>query len=348
MKKTINLNGKIIEKQGNSFYFIAEIGTNYVEVAEYNKQTQLLSAERMIREVAETGADAVKFQIYSAQDLANEQEASGQYEYLKKHSAFTIADYDFLIEVCKKYNIEFMATLFTDEAIEYFGPKLNIFKIASPDITNKPLIKKIARFNKPVILSTAGSTLSEISEALEWLDGSEVALLHCSGIYPTTNKNVNFAMIRNMNDYFPNVIGYSDHITQETFLNSPVYAFMIGANIIEKHFTFNRFLQDNDHWHSLTTTSLKANINMLKEASILLGEYHKKPLEEETDFINLARRSLAVKETIEEGHILKENDLKTIRPGTGIPPREINKVIGSKAKKKIDKNAILYYTMISE
>jgi N-acetylneuraminate synthase len=155
-------------------------------------------------------------------------------------------------------------------------------------------------------------------------------------------------MIRNMNDYFPNVIGYSDHITQETFLNSPVYAFMIGANIIEKHFTLNRFLPDNDHWHSLTSITLKANINMLKEASILLGEYHKKPIDAEMGFINLARRSLAAKKMIEEGHILKENDLKTIRPGTGVPPREIDKIIGLKAKKKIDKNAILRYDMIDE
>ena len=346
MKVSINLNGKIIEKQGNQFYFIAEIGTNYVEIAESEKRTYLSTAEKMIKDIADAGADAVKFQIYTPNGLADEQEIPGQFEYLKKHALFTFTDYDYLIEICKKNKIEFMATLFTDEAIEYFGPKLNIFKIASPDITNKPMLLKIGKFGKPVILSTAGSTLQEISYALNWIGNAETAILHSTGNYPTVEKDVNFAMIRNLNDYFPNVVGYSDHINQDTFLNTPLYAFLVGANIIEKHFTFNRFLTGNDHWHSLTPLTLRANIRLLLEAQRLLGDYHKSALDSEARFITFGRRSLAAKNDIEEGQIIKEKDLITLRPGTGIPPYEIDKIIGYKAKKKIDKNSILCYSEI--
>jgi N-acetylneuraminate synthase len=319
-----------------------------VEIAESEKRPLLETTEKMIKDIADAGADAVKFQIYTPDGLADKKEIPEQFEYLKKHALLTFTDYDYLIEICKKNKIEFIATLFTDEAIEYFGPKLNIFKISSPDITNKPMLMKIGKFGKPVILSTAGSTLVEISDALNWIGNVEIAILHCTGNYPTMEKDVNFAMIRNLNDYFSNVVGYSDHINQDTFLNTPLYAFLVGANIIEKHFTFNRFLTGNDHWHSLTSSTLRANIRLLSEAQKLLGNYHKTTLDSEISFITFGRRSLATKNDIKKGQIIKEEDLIALRPGTGILPFEIDKIIGCKAKNKIDKNTILYYTMISE
>ena len=348
MKNSIWLGKKEIRKQSSDFYFIAEIGTNYVEVAEMENKHPLEIAIQMVRTAAKAGVDAVKFQIYNADGLASKEETPGQYEYLQKHHVLTFSDYDILQVTCKQEKIEFMATLFTDEAIERFGSELNIFKIASPDITNKQMLMKISDFEKPIILSTAGATIPEIEEALNWISHDEVVLMHCSGTYPTEKKDINLAMIKNMNNFFPNVIGYSDHVKPETlqFGSSPVYAFLAGANVIEKHFTLNRTLLNNDHVHSYSPMFLSQCIESLKEAQEILGCYHKKPTESENAFRLLARRSLAVNRSIDKGEKLTFSDIITLRPGTGIPPFQIESVVGKSAKKQIDKNSILYYNLI--
>lgn len=348
MRTSINLNGKVIRKESNDFYFIAEIGTNYIEISEKEEISSFVVAERMIREAANCGVDAVKFQIYEAENLANRKKVKNQFEYLKKHEAFDFGFYSYLMDICKEVKVEFIATLFTDKSIETFGSYLNILKVASSDITNKPMLKKLGKFKKPILLSTAGSTLQEISNSLDWIGHDRVALLHCTGNYPTEQGNVNFAMIRNMNNYFPNVIGYSDHIKPETLDNSPLYAFLLGANIIEKHFTTDRTLTNNDHIHSYSPAFLSSNIKKLKEAQKFLGEYNKKPTESEKDFIMFGRRSLAVKKDVEKGERLSFENIISIRPGTGISPSEIDNIIGKKANKKIDKNSIIEYNMVEE
>jgi sialic acid synthase SpsE len=346
MKNSIKLGKKEIRKQSSDFYFIAEIGTNYVEVAEQEKKHPLEIATQMVRTAALAGVDAIKFQIYNADGLASKEEAPEQYEYLRKHHVLTFEDYGILQAACEMYKVEFMATLFTEEAIQHFSPKLNILKVASPDINNKPILKKLGSYKKPIILSTAGADLEEIGKAIDWIGHNEVVIMHCSGTYPTEKKDINFGMIKNMNDFFPNVIGYSDHVKPETLDFSPVCAFLVGANILEKHFTLNRALTNNDHIHSYSPTYLSLCIEKLKEAQEVLGCYHKKPIEAESDFRLLARRSLSINRDINEGEIIQASDIVTLRPGTGIPPSQIENVVGKIARKKIDKNSILYYNII--
>ena len=343
MKNEINLNGKIIRKESKDFYFIAEIGTNYVEIAEKEHTDEFIIATSMIYRAYDAGANAVKFQIYEPEGLADQDKASSQFEYLKNHSLLSYEDYDSLMKKCEILGIDFIATLFTERAIEYFASKLKILKIASPDITNKPMLQKLGRYNKPIILSTAGSTLYEIEKALEWIGHDQVAILHCTANYPTKPEDANLSVIETLNKYFPNVIGYSDHLNPENVLNSPLYAFLLGARIIEKHFTIYRFLEGNDHQHSLTPTSLTANIARLKEAQILMGCSVKKPTESEADFVLMGRRSLAVNREIQKGEIITASDLISLRPGTSIPPYDINITIGKKTARKIDKNKTISY-----
>jgi len=343
MKNEINLNGKIIRKESKDFYFIAEIGTNYVEIAEKEHADEFIIAASMITRAYDAGANAVKFQIYEPEGVADQDKASSQFEYLKKHSLLSYEDYDSLMKKCEIIGIDFIATLFTERAIEYFASKLKILKVASPDITNKPMLQKLGKYNKPIILSTAGSTLYEVEKALEWIGHEQVAILHCTANYPTKPEDANLSAIRTLNDYFSNVIGYSDHLNPESILNSPLYAFLLGANIIEKHFTIYRFLEGNDHLHSFTPTSLTANIARLKEAQTLMGNPQKRPTESEADFVLMGRRSIAINKEMEKGETITANDLIFLRPGTGIHPYNTDIIIGKKTARKIDKNAIIVY-----
>jgi N-acetylneuraminate synthase len=346
MKGEINLNGKVLRKENKDFYFIAEIGTNYVEIAKKEHTSEFITAASMITRAHDAGANAVKFQIYEPEGLADEEKASSQFEYLKNHSLLSYEDYDDLIKKCEILGIDFIASLFTERAMEYFAPKLKILKIASPDITNKPMLQKLGKFNKPTILSTAGSTLYEIEKALDWIGHDQVAILHCTANYPTKTEDANLSVIETLNTYFSNIIGYSDHLNPENILNSPLYSFLLGARIIEKHFTIYRFLEGNDHHHSLTPTSLHANIERLREAQTLLGNPKKRPAESEADFVLMGRRSLAVNREMQKDEIITINDLISLRPATGIPPHEIDTIIGKKTTRKIDKNKIIVYNDI--
>jgi sialic acid synthase SpsE len=344
VKGEITLGKKTIRKSTGDFYFIAEIGTNFVEISKATKEHPLTTAKRLITSAYGNGAQAVKFQIYEAEGLASGVEQPGQYEYLEKHEAADYTLYDELIEFSKEIGIDFSASLFTEKAIEYFAPKLEYFKIASPDITNKPMLKKLGSYNKPILLSTAGSNMFEISEALDWIGHEKVAIMHCTASYPTKIQDVNLSVIRSLDKYFPNVIGFSDHLDPGSFIDGPLYAYISGANILEKHFTFYRFYEGNDHFHSYIPVMLSSEIRKIKEAQALLGSSHKAALECERDFVLFGRRSLAAKRFIKEGETITEEDLTSLRPATGIPPYQIENVVGRRTTKTIDKNEILQYS----
>ena len=345
MKGEITLGKRTIRKGSGDFYFIAEIGTNYIEIAKATGETPLTSAKRLITAAYSSGAQAVKFQIYEAEGLASRIEQPGQYEYLAKHEV-DYRLYDELIKYSREIGIDFAASLFTERAIEYFAPKLDYFKVASPDITNMPMLKKLGSYKKPILLSTAGSDIIEINEALNWIGHEDVAILHCTASYPSKMIDVNLSVIGHLNRYYPHVIGFSDHLNPAVFADGPLYAYMAGANILEKHFSFYRFYEGNDHYHSYIPALLTDEVRKIEEAQILLGSNKKIALECERDFVMFGRRSLAAKRNIAKGETIAEEDLTRLRPATGIPPYEIEHVIGKKTTKAIDKNEILQYSAL--
>ncbi len=352
MKSTCEITlGKKTIKENEKPYVIAEIGVNH--------EGSLELAKKLIDLAKEGGADAAKFQSYKADTLASKNSPSywdlkkeptkSQHELFKKYDTFCPDDYIELSKYCKSKNIDFLSTPFDDESIEYLSGLVPFYKIASADITNLPFLKKIALKKKPVVLSTGASTKEEINEAVEQLNGNgvkDIALLHCILNYPTSFKDAHLRMITDLaRDYPHHVIGYSDHTLPDSNMTSLVTAHLLGALIIEKHFTHDKSLPGNDHYHAMNKDDLEVFLKIINKIHLSLGnEYEKKPIKsEEISRLN-ARRSIVVKRDIKNRHKLLENDLTYKRPGTGISPAEWDKVIGKKVAKDLKADHVLLWS----
>jgi sialic acid synthase SpsE len=347
MKININLGKRTIKKDSLP-YIIAEIGVNH------NGSMKL--AKELIELAKLGGADAVKFQSYKANKIAQRESpaywdlkkepTSSQYDLFKKYDNFNSEDYFELAEYSKKLNIDFLSTPFDLESVEYLNPMVPFFKISSSDITHIPLLRKIGEKNKPVVLSTGASSVSEIKNAIKILTDSgcsEIALLHCILNYPTAVKNANLRMIRHLQGTFPNhIVGYSDHTIPDQRMNILIAAYLLGAVIIEKHFTNDKSLLGNDHYHSMDKNDLNLFVKKVKYTSTKLGNSRiKAPIDTEEISRKNARRSIVVNRNVEIGSILSSTDLICKRPENGISSCEWDRVIGKKVKRKILKDQLL-------
>lgn len=331
-------------------YIIAEAGVNH--------EGSMDLAKRLIDEAKEGGADAIKFQSYKADTIASKNSPAywdlskepidSQYKLFKKHDSFWKNEFETLRLYCDKTNIDFLSTPFDLESATFLNDLVNVFKISSSDITNKPFIEFICGFNKPIILSTGASYLYEIQEAVEWIEkyGNKLALLHCILNYPTKDDNANIGMILDLKRKFPDkIIGYSDH-TLPGDMKVCELAWLLGSLIIEKHFTFDKSLLGNDHYHAMDKEDLKYFISTLNRDIEVIGHCKKYSLtNEEISRIN-ARRSLVLAKSVKKNHTLNFDDFTFKRPGNGISPKEISKVVGKKAVKEIAKDTILKWDMI--
>jgi len=332
-------------------YIIAEIGVNH--------EGSMEIAKRLVNEAKEGGADAVKFQSYKAETLASKDSPSywdttqepttSQYELFKKHDSFWIDEMRELKAYCDEVDIEFMSTPFDIESANFLDELMDVYKISSSDITNRPFIEYICEFNKPIILSTGASDLYEIQEAVSWIEkyGNPLALLHCVLNYPTPDINANLGMILDLKVKFPNkIIGYSDH-TLPNDMKVCEMATMLGSVIVEKHFTHNKTLQGNDHYHAMDKKDLKLFRKNLDRAFEILGTFKVEALKDEKLARDNARRSLVAKRDIPKGKIMEKNDLTFKRPAFGISPKFIDEVIGKESLKDIEEDTVLQWNMFS-
>lgn len=331
-------------------YIIAEAGVNH--------EGSLDTAKRLIDEAKEGGADAIKFQTYKAETIASKDSPAywdttkepieSQYKLFKKHDTFWKKEFEGLKKYCDKAGIEFMSTPFDLEAAGFLNDLMDVFKISSSDITNKPFIEHICNFGKPVILSTGASYLHEIEEAVYWVEEKEVplALLHCVLNYPTDNGNAHLGMIRGLKKKFPDLmIGYSDHtLPQEMKVLEA--ATLLGSVIIEKHFTHDKTLQGNDHYHAMDVKDLKKFNKKLDELLTLIGDEKVYALQSENKSRENARRSLVAKREIPKGKVIEYEDLTWKRPASGISPRLIDKVIDKVAVESIEEDEVLKWGKI--
>ena len=308
MKKSIRLGSREITPS-SAPYVIAEIGVNH--------EGSLDQAKRLIDLAKEGGADAAKFQSYKAGTLAskhspsywdtNKEETRSQYELFKKYDNFGADEYIKLAEHCRQTGIDFLSTPFDDVAIEFLYPLMPFFKIASADLTNIPFLRKVAHKRKPVVLSTGASTLGEIDIAVETLAQAgcnDLALLHCILNYPTDNANAHLRMIEGLARAYPNhIIGYSDHTLPDDVMTPLVTAHLLGAVILEKHFTHDKTLPGNDHYHAMDVTDLARFVEMARRVHGLLGESdHKEPIATEAISRRNARRSIVLMKDVPAGH----------------------------------------------
>lgn len=329
-------------------YIIAEAGVNH--------EGEMDLAKRLIDEAREGGAHAIKFQSYKAETIASKNSPSywdtskeptkSQYELFKKYDKLWKKEFEALKEYCDQTEITFLSTPFDAESAAFLNPLMDTFKISSSDITNKPFIEFICNFKKPIILSTGASDLSEIGEAVGWINekGNPLGLLHCVLNYPTEDKNANLAMILDLIRKFPLYrIGYSDH-TLPKDMKTLETAVLLGASILEKHFTHDKTLPGNDHYHAMDKKDLKIFNQNLDHLFELLGEEEKRSLPSEDSARQNARRSLVARRHISAGKRIQPEDITWKRPATGISPREIDKVINSKASKDIQEDTIMQWS----
>ncbi len=344
------INSKSLKKFSIKPYIIAEAGVNH--------ECDLDTAIEIINQAAEGGADAIKFQTYRADTIASrvspaywdtsKEETLSQFELFSKYDKFWKSEFELLKKQCERVGIEFMSTPFDVESAKFLNDLMDVFKISSSDITNKPFIKFIAEFKKPILLSTGASNIDEIRTAVNWIEEEDlnVSIMHCILNYPTLDSNANLAMISDLQEKFPeNIIGYSDH-TLPGDLNILRTATILGAQIIEKHFTNDKNLPGNDHYHSMDVKDLNKFTEEVNSIFNILGSNKKQALATEIPAIKNARRSLVALCDIEEREIILESHITFKRPASGISPSQIDKVIGKKSLVKIKKDEIITWEMI--
>jgi len=338
---------------GAPVFIIAEIGCNF--------EGDLNRAKEMIQAVAESGADAVKFQTFIPEKLASKHaqkfwEIEGcpgetQLEEFQEMPRLSFEQYAELKNKSDKLGIIFFSTPCDEASVDMLEKvKVPLYKISSMDITHIPLLKHVAKKGKPMIISTGASTIEEIKEAVEAIkaEGSdEIALLHCVTNYPTEDQYVNLRMIGHLREVFPDIpIGYSDHTLPQDGEGILVAAVALGAGIIEKHFTFDNKRPGYDHAISVDYAGLKRAVTQIRRVEKALGQGYKKPVESEAKSRIHARRSVVASHDIPKGTIITREMLAVKRPGTGIEPKCLDIVIGKKSKKDILADTVLNWDMI--
>lgn len=320
----------LVKKHG--VFLIAEACSNH--------EGDIEVAKKMIVEAAKSGANAIKFQDFSLTNLFAPEVYCKALK-LKNNALCGIENITFkndwykeLLKVAKANNIILFSTPFSIEAVNRMEQyNLSMYKIASCDIDNIPLLKAIAKTKKPVIVSTGLSTNEEIKRTLKILNQNEVALLHCSVEYPTTVNMARLNRIEALKKQFgKNIIGYSDHTIG---LDAMYLSISLGAKIIEKHFTIDEKRTSGDHIISINGAELKTISNYIKNIESLLGgskalEKDKVLSKQEKKELVYAKRGIYLKTDMKKGDKLKESDLITLRPNIGISSADWDKVVGKK------------------
>ncbi|MEO8576296.1 MAG: N-acetylneuraminate synthase family protein, partial [Gemmatimonadales bacterium] len=275
-KRSILLGTRVVTDDSPP-YIIAEIGVNH--------EGSLDLAKRLIDLAKEGGADAAKFQTYKAETLASKhspaywdlskEPTTSQFKLFQKYDAFGAQEYRALAKHCEEAGIDFVSTPFDQGAVEMLEPLMPFFKVASADLTNTPLLRQVAAIGKPVVLSTGASTAEEVRWAVETLRDAgcrELSLLHCVLNYPTADENAHLGMISALRSEYPELlIGYSDHTVPDHEMTALCTAYMLGARIIEKHFTHDKSLRGNDHYHAMDVDDLRRFCSFVSKMDTMIG-----------------------------------------------------------------------------
>ncbi|MDD4701559.1 MAG: N-acetylneuraminate synthase family protein [Desulfovibrio sp.] len=329
-------------------YVIAEAGVNH--------EGSMDIARRLIDEAAEGGAQAIKFQTYKAGTLASKdspaywdtskEPTQSQYELFKRHDSFWKNEFEALKKHCDAAGIAFMSTPFDVESAHFLNDLMDVFKISSSDITNKPFIRILCDFGKPILLSTGAAHLHEIAEAVEWIEekGNKLALLHCVLNYPTADEHAALGMIPALKRHFPqHAIGYSDH-TLPKDMHTLETATLLGARLLEKHFTHDKSLPGNDHYHAMDKHDLRHFFERLAGTLASVGDMTLRALPEEEPARRHARRSLVTARAVPTGTVISAADLTWKRPAHGISPRNYDEVIGMRARHDLVEDTVLHWS----
>lgn len=337
--KSIPIGSKVVGTDESPF-IIAEAGSNH------NQNLEI--AKKLIDAASTAGVDAVKFQTFSAEKLVAESKLKAKHlDKVSEDSTHTIFR---KIELPREWHLElakyaeskgliFLSSPFDEEAVDLLDEiGVPAFKIASGDITNLPLLRYVAKKKKPMIISTGGSTLGEVEEAISVMKeagNDEVVLLHCIASYPTMVEDVNLDSMITIQKAFNHLTGFSDHTLG---IIAPVVAATMGAVMIEKHFTLDRKMIGPDHFYALEPSELKAMVENVRAVKKLKGTFTKQVAEAELECRKLGRRSIFAAVDIFAGSVITRENVTILRPAIGIEPKFMDVVVGRTAVLNIRKN----------
>jgi N,N'-diacetyllegionaminate synthase len=347
--KQIHIGTKVVG-EGQPVFIIAEAGVNH--------NGDMALARQLIDAAHEAGADAVKFQTFTPEELASEQAVQAAYQVQntgKQESQIDMlrglvlphAEHRALKEYAESKGLAFISTPFSIKDADFLAELgMVAYKIPSGEITNTPFLAHVAKKGNPILLSTGMSTLDEVREALEVLranGATSIALFHCTSMYPTPPEHINLRAMQTLAAEFGLPTGLSDH-SEHTAV--AVAAAALGACIIEKHYTLSRALPGPDHKASLEPAELTAMIADIREVERALGSPEKKPVGGEPDTAAVARKSVVAKRAIVSGATISQDDVYIVRPGIGIAPKFMGEVVGKVAKQDIAAGTPLTWDMI--
>lgn len=341
-------------------YLIAEMGVNFYDTAKQMNITPLEAAKLYIDKAAEAGIDCAKFQSYKANTIVSKnspaywdttkEATKTQYELFQKFDSFGEKEYRELCEYTHSKGMDFTSTPFDYASADYLYDMVDFYKISSSDLSNIPFIKHIGKKGKPVYMSVGASYLSEVDEAVRALKEvgcKDIVIFHCVLSYPTDPKNANLRIIETLKKDFPDVrVGFSDHVAPDETMMTLATAYLLGAEVIEKHFTLDKTLPGNDHYHAGDPSDFKKAIENFKWIDNVLGSPEKTVLDCELVPRREARRSLVLTRDMKAGEVIKESDLMPKRPGTGISPKFADIVIGRSVKENLKEDTILTWDMV--
>jgi N,N'-diacetyllegionaminate synthase len=340
---------KKLLRDKNKCFIMAEAGVNH--------NGSLDVAKKLVDAAVDAGVDAVKFQTYKTDDLVTSDAESAEYQ--QKNTGKIKSQFDILKKLelseeqflelkkyCDEKKIMFLSTPHTESAVDFLNKLVPLFKIGSGDLNNLPFLEKIAKLNKPIILSTGMGTFDEIKEAVYLIKkyNKNLVVLHCTTNYPCSLDKVNMLTMLEIERKFNVLVGYSDH-TEGILV--PIIANSLGAIVIEKHFTLDKNMPGPDHKASLNPAELKEMVANIRNKVVvdipkeILGSKNKILSDSEKKISEIARKSIVAKSKINKGVIITQDLLMIKRPGTGILPKDINKVLGKKTKNFISKDSLL-------
>jgi N,N'-diacetyllegionaminate synthase len=326
---------------------IAEAGINH--------DGDIEKAKKMIEAASRSGADYVKFQSFKSKKLVTPTALTSSYIDEGSRDGETFEDLLARLEIdedahyelkkhCDKCSIKFLSTAFDEESFDFLiGLGIDLVKVASGDLTNIPLLKYFARSGLPIILSTGMSTLGEIEDAIAAIESQgnyNITLLHCISWYPAEIASTNLNYMGTLRTAFQYPVGYSDHTLGITM---SIAASALGATCIEKHFTLDKNDFGPDHSASIEPIELLNLVRSVREVEIGMGVSRRQFCEKELGQRLVHRKSIVLKSAYQKGHEIVENDLALKRPGTGIKPKYIDRIIGKSLRINVSKDHILQW-----
>lgn len=335
MPRQIVVDGRLISDESDCFV-VAELG--------HNHQGKVATAVEMIRVAKECGADAVKLQKRSNRSLFtkalydapydNENSYGPTYGAHREALEFGEPEYRELIACARSLGITLFATAFDFESADFLAAlDVPLFKIASADLGNTPLQRHVASFGKPVFLSTGGGTMDDVRRAVDAIlpVNPRLCVLQCTACYPVQNyEEMNLRVITAYREAFPDlVIGLSDH---ESNIITAIGAYLLGARVVEKHFTLNRAWRGTDHSYSLAPAGLSRMVRNLRRTRLALGDGVKRRYESENRPLLKMGKKLVAARDLPAGRVLEPADVAIRSPGDGLPPYELERVLGRRLR----------------